>query len=174
MIEHLQENIFFIFRKSKKLTREQIADRIGISVKRWTALETWKTGARSLTMEEIILIDKTFETYYFREFFTQCFLEEDIYNMPRRVERSSELMIYLSLSKQIMFLNDVAIALSCSTAKAVEAMKVLRDYAQTELKLRLPPSGGIQTVVFEKCYGFSSASVSDAPEVKEYLRKKGF
>lgn len=73
-----------------------------------------------------------------------------------------------------MFLNDVAIALSCSTAKAVEAMKVLRDYAQTELKLRLPPSGGIQTVVFEKCYGFSSASVSDAPEVKEYLRKKGF
>lgn len=170
----ISENIFYIFRKSQGLTREQIADKIGISLKRWTALETWKAGSRSLTLEEIVLLDKTFGIFYFREFFIDCIYKEDIYNMPRRVERSSDLLIYLSLSKQIMYLNDVAIALSCSTAKAVEAMKVLRDYAENELNLRLPPSGGIQTVVFEKCFGYSASSVINAPEVQDYLTKKGY
>lgn len=167
-------SIFYVFRKSKGLSREQISDQTMIPLKRWIALETWEPGVKSPTIEEIILIDRIFETYFFRKYFAKTLIEGEELEMPRRVEQSSDLMIYMSLSKPIIFLNDVAIALSCSTPKAGEAMEVLIDYAKNELNMRIPPSGGIQTIVFEKCYGLNKDMFKNSPEVVRYLNERNY
>lgn len=168
----VQKTVFFEARQIKKVTRFDASDNTSINVKRLFNLENGY--GTPPTIEEIILLENYYKNEIIKEYFINIIQSGGYYNqMPKRVEQSTDLEMYIALKPSIMYLSQIATALSCSTAKAIVASKVLRDYAIKELKLRLPPSGGIQTLVFEKCYGISYKRFEDSPEVVSYLKTKG-
>lgn len=168
----VQKTVFFDARQFKSVNKYEVSDNTFISVKRLFNLENGY--GTSPTIEEIMLLENYYKNEILKDYFIHVIQSGGYYNqMPKRVEQSTDLEMYIALKPSIMYLSQIATALNCSTAKAIVASKVLRDFAIKELKLRLPPSGGVQTIVFEKCYGISYKRFEDTPEVISYLKTKG-
>lgn len=163
--------IFFEARKSEKFNREDVAFKTGISYKRIRNLETGKGYPANI--EEILILESLYKNGILKNYFLEIIKKGGRYEyMPRRVNPSTELETYIALSTPVMYISQIATALSCSTASASKALEELRRFALDVMKLKLPPAGGIQTIVFEQCYGFSAKRYENSDDVIKYLKDK--
>lgn len=166
------KTIFFEARKLSKLSRETLSIISGISLNRIKNIEN--DMGLPVTIEEILLINQKLENEIIRDYFVSV-LKEGRLNlyMPKRVKESTDLELYIALKSPIMLIPHIATALSCSTALARIAYEDLKEFAVKEMKLKLPPAGGIQSIVFETMYGFTYHRYENSFEVLEYRRDKG-
>ena len=164
---------FYIARKESKLDRFELSRLTGLSEKRITNLE--KGIGAFPTIEEIMLLEDFYKSKTLRNYFIELLNQGGLFQpMCKKVKVSTPLEKFIALRQPIMYIPQIAAALSCSTATAIKIKKDLVEYAIKVKGLAIPPNDGIQTLIFVERYGISYRDFEHDPEVIEYLKTKEY
>ena len=162
---------FYIARKESKLDRFELSRLTGISEKRITNLEKGIGGYP--TIEEILLLEDTYKSNTLKNYYFELLNQGGLYQtMCKKVKESTPLEKFIALKQPIMYISQIATALSCSTATAIKVKKDLVEFAIKVKGLAIPPNDGIQTLIFVERYGISYRDFENDFEVMTYLRSK--
>ena len=162
---------FYIARKESKLDRFELSRLTGLSEKRITNLEKGIGGYP--TIEEIMLLEEIYKSNTLKNYYIELLNQGGLCQpMCKKVKESTPLEKFIALKQPIMYIPQIATALSCSTATAIKIKKDLVDFAIKVKGLAIPPNDGIQTLIFVERYGISYRDFENDFEVIMYLRSK--